>query len=78
MDYTLGFDTAASWDYHSWVPDAVVILIGPNDSTGKKFIKAYLQLLDQVSTNYHGVLRPPKIIHVCGREQQIGGSGGLT
>ena len=73
MDYTLGFDTATRWDYHSWVPDAVVILIGPNDevvldsdTASAKFIQAYLQMLDQISTNYHGVPKPPKIIHVCG------------
>ena len=32
MDYTLGFDSSGGmWNYSSWVPDAVVILIGPND-----------------------------------------------
>lgn len=32
MDYTLGFDSDGGlWNYSAWVPDAVVILIGPND-----------------------------------------------
>ena len=32
MDYTLGFDSSGGmWNYSAWVPDAVVILIGPND-----------------------------------------------
>eukprot|EP01048_Picozoa_sp_COSAG05_P004815 COSAG05_NODE_273_length_12440_cov_22.182805_6_plen_48_part_00 len=32
MDFTLGFDSnGGMWNYSSWVPDAVVILIGPND-----------------------------------------------
>ena len=30
LDATLGFG-GGSWDYSSWVPDAVLILIGPND-----------------------------------------------
>ena len=31
LDNTLGFDNSLAWDYTKWVPDAVVILIGPND-----------------------------------------------
>ena len=46
LDNTLGFDSDLAWDYSSWVPDAVVILIGPNDEvplvTGKNFVASYL------------------------------------
>ena len=81
LDFTLGFDsTGGKWNYSSWVPDAVVILIGPNDerrrlqqtadggSRGQnsKFITDYLQLLTQIAKNYKGVPVPPKIVHVCG------------
>ena len=30
-DSTLGFETDPLWNYSRWVPDAVMILIGPND-----------------------------------------------
>jgi hypothetical protein len=82
IDFTLGFDPSGGmWNYSSWVPDAVVILIGPNDEVpmlgrrqqqrgagrgGSKFIKDYLQLRTQVAKNYKGVPVPPKIVHVCG------------
>jgi hypothetical protein len=89
MDYTLGFDSKGGlWNYSSWVPDAVVILIGPNDEVpmldqgqfggaaagrgGSKFIKDYLQLLTQVANNYRGVPVPPKIVHVCGGKYENG------
>jgi hypothetical protein len=83
MDNTLGFDTSGgSWNYSSWVPDAVVILIGPNDEMAmqdinhqsranrfdgsKNFINHYLQLLKQIAQNYGTISNPPKIVHVCG------------
>ena len=31
LDATLGFASNPAWDYSKWTPDAVVILIGPND-----------------------------------------------
>jgi hypothetical protein len=53
----------------SWTPDAVLILIGPNDeseelgsssnSTNSKFIKEYLQLLTMVAANYKHATPPP-------------------
>ena len=30
---TCNFDASSSWDYTRWVPDAVVMLIGPNDES---------------------------------------------
>ena len=83
MDFTLGFDSAAGkWDYKSWVPDAVVILIGPNDEItldvekalhlnrsaefSSKFITDYMQMLTQIDANYLGAPTPPKFVHVCG------------
>lgn len=60
----------ASWDYSKWTPDAVVILIGPNDelkaTTQNSFVKQYKNLLDMVATNYKNAKTPPKVIHVCG------------
>ena len=72
LDYTNGFAEKQKWDYSSWTPDAVVILIGPNDesnsfnATGGAFVKAYLSLLNQVAKNYAQASPPPKIVHVCG------------
>ena len=82
LDYTLGFDKDLTWDYTQWVPDAVVILIGPNDEEpllaaennmtnpsglkSSKFVAAYLQLLEMVATNYKSAPTPPKMVHVCG------------
>jgi hypothetical protein len=80
LDFTLGFDTdGPKWNHSAWVPDAVVILIGPNDEMrtrpgqhararrgGSHFVEDYLQLLTQVAKGYAGVPVPPKIVHVCG------------
>jgi len=33
LDYTNGGAESQKWDYSSWTPDAVVILIGPNDES---------------------------------------------
>jgi len=82
LDYTLGFDKDKTWDYSQWIPDAVVILIGPNDEVplsaaggnvtkwnelkSSKFIASYLQLMEMVATNYKGAATPPKMVHVCG------------
>lgn len=74
MDYTLGFDQSQKWNYSSWTPDAVVLLIGPNDEMylkgkaqgGGGFIKSYLQLMNQVANNYRDAAIPPKLVHVCG------------
>jgi lysophospholipase L1-like esterase len=81
LDYTNGGAQSQKWDYSSYTPDAVIILIGPNDenykvsstssnsslsSTGSNFVSAYLSLLTQVAKNYKNASPPPKIIHVCG------------
>ena len=73
LDYTNGPAMKQKWDYSSWTPDAVVILIGPNDesrsfynTTGGAFVKAYLSLMTQVAKNYAHASPPPKIVHVCG------------
>jgi lysophospholipase L1-like esterase len=73
LDYTVRSSKTKKWDYSKWIPDAVVILIGPNDESwkqpmlqGKSFIKQYKALLDMVASNYKGASSPPKVIHVCG------------
>lgn len=64
------FDNKVKWNYTSWTPDAIVILIGPNDEitkdNSKKFIAAYLDLMNIVAKNYASATSVPKIIHVCG------------
>ena len=53
-------------------PDAVLILIGPNDYTSIKrptdanFIARYTELLNYVDRAYGTADRPPIAIHVCG------------
>ena len=68
------------WNFGSWVPDAVILLIGPNDwairdPDTREFIDAYKKLMEDVvdaySTPSLPTLKPssssiPKIIHVCG------------
>jgi len=71
LDYTLTFDThdGEKWDYTQWTPDAVVMLIGPNDPSQvreTKFISSYVELMEQVATNYGYAATAPKIISVCG------------
>lgn len=82
LDLVTFSDASPKWDYTKWTPDAVVILIGPNDESltklvgasaqgphgqgGGKFIAAYKALLDKVANNYKDAKPAPKIIHVCG------------
>jgi hypothetical protein len=66
---TLPFFDGAKWDASSdHTPDAVIMLIGPNDDNpnSKKFIKAYIELMEQVVSMYKDASTPPKLIHVCG------------
>jgi hypothetical protein len=71
------FNPDLTWNYSTWTPDAIVLLIGPNDEsdkstltdlniTGQGFIKQYTGLLDMLVENYKSATVPPKIIHVCG------------
>eukprot|EP00756_Hemistasia_phaeocysticola_P046238 Hpha_TRINITY_DN20012_c0_g1::TRINITY_DN20012_c0_g1_i1::g.147825::m.147825 len=70
LPYADGIGGKHRWDSSQWVPDAVVILIGPNDyvDTDPKasvFIRDYTELLSYVNSSYsqHAA---PKVIHVCG------------
>jgi len=66
---TLPFDSSEAWDVsRQQTPDAVVILIGPNDNkpSSSGFKTAYRQLMDDVVSMYKHASSPPKIIHVCG------------
>lgn len=66
----LPFQNGTQWDPSSWVPDAVVMLIGHNDkvkaSDPEEFIDAYRDLMEVVADIYKAASTPPKIIHVCG------------
>jgi len=63
----LPWDDSTPWDFTSWVPDAVVMLIGPNDNKPKsdKFKTAYREMMDAHVSHYGGAKNKPKIIHVC-------------
>lgn len=66
------------WDFNLWAPDAVILLIGPNDhaSNTREFIDAYKGLMEDIVDAYSApslqslkqTSSPliPKIIHVCG------------
>ena len=66
-------ETEPEWDFASWIPDAVVLLIGPNDYAigddpdTREFINAYKELMEDIVDAYRAS-NPlkPKIIHVCG------------
>jgi hypothetical protein len=68
LDNTMTFDDSVSYDWGEETPDAVVILIGPNDSSDKtkKFESAYLSLLELLADRYQQSPVPPKLINVCG------------
>jgi lysophospholipase L1-like esterase len=69
LDNTLGFDHLPKWNYSTWIPDAVLMLIGPNDESdvaSAAFIKDYLKLMRLVSNHYADAPTPPKLINVCG------------
>mmetsp|Transcript_24887 Transcript_24887/g.62482 ORF Transcript_24887/g.62482 Transcript_24887/m.62482 type:complete len:190 (-) Transcript_24887:47-616(-) len=66
---TLGNLVSPTWDFSSWLPDAVVIHLGGNDySTApappvSTFDAGYLRLLDSVSAAY---AHPVHIFAICG------------
>lgn len=54
---TLGFERSFAWDFSAYTPDAVIVLLGPNDpSTNKpeRFITAYIDMLELVARSYSG------------------------
>ena len=75
-------ETNPEWDFSSWVPDAVILLIGPNDFAmghhpdTREFINAYKALMEDIvdayttnslsSSQLQSIPLMPKIIHVCG------------
>merc|ERR1712224_434793 len=64
----LPYSDKLKWDFSLWVPDAVVMLIGPNDNKPNKqpFKDAYRALMESVAQNYAGASVKPKLINVCG------------
>jgi len=67
LNRVLPFDSKYDWDYTKWTPDAIVILIGPNDNEkSEKFKPAYLSLLSNMATKYSYATVKPKLINVCG------------
>lgn len=70
---TLPFNPSAGrWDFRRFTPDAVLLLLGPNDFPSPdlgKFQTAYRGMLDLVVTNYAPTVAAGaglKIISVCG------------
>lgn len=73
---TLQSDASAAmaWDFSRWVPDLVVVLIGPNDWDGYSqgpskdlFAKAYSGMLLAIFQSYAHVSGPqPTVVAVCG------------
>ena len=75
-------DSVPEWNFASWVPDAVILSIGPNDFVGndpnlRAFIDDYEELMEDIVDAYTSItissgfpISPsetiPKIIHVCG------------
>ena len=51
LDYTNGFAKEQRWDYTQWIPDAVVILIGPNDEMSNKVSAPRLRATSRSSRN---------------------------
>lgn len=47
----------SAWDFHAWIPDAVVINLGTNDFSvdtldPSQYVEAYTTLVDQIMANY--------------------------
>lgn len=64
----LPFDDSVMWNSSSWIPDAVIMLIGPNDFNKgtpvfEDFKSAYVGLVDLVQSY---AAPPPPVINVCG------------
>merc|ERR1711935_1218945 len=71
LNYTCPFDDSEEWDWTTYTPDAVIMLIGPNDPSTRshfedKFITAYTELMAQIADKYADAEVKPKIISVCG------------
>lgn len=67
INRVLPFDPKYTWDYTKWTPDAIVILIGPNDNEkSRKFKRGYLALLNNMAEKYSYATVKPKLINVCG------------
>ena len=68
MDNTLTFDPTYKWDSTKWTPDAVVLLIGPNDggASTAAFSKAYSKMLNDRALAHAAAATKPKLINICG------------
>eukprot|EP00933_Yihiella_yeosuensis_P067390 TRINITY_DN7217_c0_g3_i1.p1 TRINITY_DN7217_c0_g3~~TRINITY_DN7217_c0_g3_i1.p1 ORF type:complete len:426 (+),score=40.96 TRINITY_DN7217_c0_g3_i1:61-1338(+) len=74
LDYIDGFGESLPWNSSLWTPDAVIVLIGPNDynhapsimPSDAEFVTAYTSLLLNVAKRYEHATPPPQIINVCG------------
>ena len=60
-DRTCCFDSTTKWNFHTWIPQAVVINLGTNDFSTRPFpdsavfVDAYNRLIDHVRSLYPGV-----------------------
>jgi len=69
--YTLAtVDTSDTWNFASWIPDAVVINLGTNDYATQPnppqdvFVNGYVGFVKRILNNYSS--KPPKVFLVCG------------
>eukprot|EP00929_Paragymnodinium_shiwhaense_P104594 TRINITY_DN69167_c0_g1_i1.p1 TRINITY_DN69167_c0_g1~~TRINITY_DN69167_c0_g1_i1.p1 ORF type:complete len:402 (-),score=26.71 TRINITY_DN69167_c0_g1_i1:243-1448(-) len=67
MDKVLTNVSSPVWNHSSWVPHAVVSLIGPNDDSDRDDFEAlYLDFMESIATLYKSASEKPKIVNVCG------------
>jgi len=60
---SVGAGTA--WNFSDYVPDAVVMLIGPNDyPMNEKFKSYYIKMMNKIVSNYANASTPPALISV--------------
>jgi len=69
--YTLAtVDTSDTWNFASWIPDALVINLGTNDyatqpnPSQEVFVNAYVAFVKRILNNY--ATKPPQIFLMCG------------
>jgi lysophospholipase L1-like esterase len=69
---TLGDQANSTWDYHSWIPDAVVINLGSNDfqqgDPGQPFVTTYTAFVRRLRGYY------PNALIICAVGPKLSGS----
>ena len=72
-DSTLGFETDPLWNYSRWVPDAVMILIGPNDEYEYEGQNEYEGQYEHAHEHAHAAAEKEKPSHEnSGLKKEVG------